>query len=123
MTSEKFEVVEVTFLHLSWDDILFQHVLPFLNLKDCFSLRCTSKLCRELVDSYFTIIKNVDIAILKTFNGPAFKVSWNENNGIGYLRRYKQGYFCDGTPSRKFFLRRMQPGTAFWNIFFWLASI
>lgn len=72
MTSE---TVEVTFLQLSWDDILFQHVLPFLTLKDCFNLRSTSKQCKEFVDSYFTIIKKVDIAVFKKFNGPAFKVS------------------------------------------------
>jgi len=68
------EIVDITFLQLSWDDILFQHVLPLLTLKDCFNLRSTSKLCRELVDSYLTRIKDVNIALFKTFNGHAFEV-------------------------------------------------
>jgi len=53
---------------------LFQHVLPLLTLKDCFNLRSTSKLCRELVDGYLTRIKDVNIALFKTFNGHAFEV-------------------------------------------------
>lgn len=68
------EIVDITFLQLAWEDILFQHVLPLLTLKDCFSLRSTSKMCRELVDGYLTRIKDVNIAQFKTFNGHAFEV-------------------------------------------------
>jgi hypothetical protein len=76
------ENVDITLLQLSWDDILFQHVLPLLTLKDCFSLRSTSKLCRELVDSYLTRIKDVNVALFKTFNGPAFQVRRNRCSAL-----------------------------------------
>jgi hypothetical protein len=68
------EIVEITLLQLFWNDILLQHVLPFLTLKDCFNLRATSKRCRELVNSYFAIVKDINISPFKTFSGPALNV-------------------------------------------------
>jgi hypothetical protein len=40
-----------------------------------------------------------------------------EESEAAILYTSNQEYFCDGTPSQKFFFR-MQAGMAFWNLFF-----
>lgn len=97
------EIVDITLLQLSWDDILFQHVLPFLTLKDCFNLRSTCKLCRELVDSYFAIIKNINISLLKTFNGPAFNVFVENCRSIRHINLAYCNWFEDKLLKRLFY--------------------
>ena len=68
-------IVEKTLLDLSWDDILFQYIFPYLSLKDCFSLRATSKSYKELVEDYFKVMKKLNITSYKKMNASAFKVS------------------------------------------------
>lgn len=53
---------EKTFLDLPWQDVLWKQVLPYLSIKDLFSLRLVNSHCKRLSEGYFSSLKQLDIS-------------------------------------------------------------
>ncbi|CAI9720245.1 F-box/LRR-repeat LRR-repeat 15-like [Octopus vulgaris] len=53
---------EKTFLDLPWQDVLWKQVLPYLSIKDLFSLRLVNSHCKRLAEGYFSSLKQLDIS-------------------------------------------------------------
>ncbi|ODM91501.1 F-box/LRR-repeat protein 15, partial [Orchesella cincta] len=66
---------QISLTSLSWEDIVFSHILTKLGWKDLFRLRSTCWNCKLMVDAYFQQIKVVDLsAVSDQFSATAFKV-------------------------------------------------
>ncbi|KAJ9592922.1 hypothetical protein L9F63_015427 [Diploptera punctata] len=89
------DTAEITLLDLSWDDILFQQILPRLSLKDCFNLRATSVLYKELVGAYFRKMRKLNVSMSVRSKGPAFKVLADGCSNIHYLNLSQTKWMTD----------------------------
>ncbi|KAF4516930.1 hypothetical protein B566_EDAN008019 [Ephemera danica] len=75
----------VSFLNLSWDDIVFQNILPLLSIKDWFNLRSVSTNCKLMIDEYFARIKTLELANQRHFTPLAFKVISSSTENLRHL--------------------------------------
>lgn len=61
-------------LELSWEDLLFVHILPHLAVEDLFRLRATSKLAMTMMEQFFARTKRIDLTNKKHLSLQSFKV-------------------------------------------------
>ena len=53
---------------LPWEDLVFSHILPKLNLADLCRLRQTCKTMQKCITGYFSVMKHLEL----TYTGPRF---------------------------------------------------
>ncbi|GAB1599807.1 F-box/LRR-repeat protein 15-like [Argonauta hians] len=52
------------FLDLPWEDVLWKQLLPYLSIRDLFSLRLVNSHCKRLVDGYFSSLRQLDLSTI-----------------------------------------------------------
>jgi len=52
---------DITLADLPWEDVIFKHIFPSLDLKTLFSIGSTSSTYREMTEEYFKMSKIINI--------------------------------------------------------------
>ncbi|CAH2244036.1 jg12137 [Pararge aegeria aegeria] len=58
---------------LYWEDILVSKIMPYLSLEECFTFRCVSRTCLEIVNMYLAKLKSLKM-MNKVFTPTTFEV-------------------------------------------------
>ncbi|CAL8126756.1 unnamed protein product [Orchesella dallaii] len=87
---------EVFLTNLSWEDIVFSHILSKLSWEDLFRLRSACWNCKLMVDAYFQQIKCIDLSTVSDrFSAVAFKVLSLECTNIRKLTITNASWMLD----------------------------